>query len=276
MHRFNCVQCGAEIVVTQDSLQPFIKCKGCGSHEKVPLPSGNAPKYKVLNDKERARSELRESISEIEKSELPKVDEEDKPVVAARIAPPVIAAKKSASGWTAKSPDFRKGKKPIEAKQILIDALGREGFDMVFEMVAGYLTEANREKKMAKKSKVIQKLMKFKVSGEMAAQAVEYAEKSPVTQEILWGNYKSSFFLGLGIFAVGLSISLLIHFLANPGPGFYLFQIPFAVGFAYAANSAINMAGLRFEKLQSDSVHYAFMTIVTLLIAFYVIWGIYF
>lgn len=275
MLRFNCHECGNEIEVPQDSLQPFIKCRECGSHEKVPLPSGNAPKYKVLDAKERARVELGtvpfETPEFVEESEPV-----EKPASGPVIAAPALASKKTPAGWPSKTPDYKKVKKPLDARKFLVDALGQGGMEMVLQMVASYLSEADEGKRRARKAKVIQTLMKSKVSGEMAAQAVEFAEKSPETREILLGNYKSSFYLGLGIFGVGLGLSLLVHFIAHPGPGFFIFQVPFAVGFAYAMNSAINILEIHYERLRSDLLHYAFMTLATILIAAYVVWGIYY
>jgi hypothetical protein len=278
MLSFNCAQCGAEITVPDGYRQPFVKCRACGSHEKIPLPSGEGPKYRILDESQRARIELggKENSDEIPVIVEAPESETPKKASGPTIAAPVIARKKTSAGWPSKQPDFRTEKKPIDAKRFLIDAIGKEGLDMVFQQVAGYLTETDEGRKRAKKARVIQNLMKARVTGEMASQAVEYAEKSPETREILWNNYKSSMLLGFGIFATGLVISLLVHFIAHPGWGFFIFQIPFAVGFAYAVNAAINMAGLKYEPLRSELVHYVFMTVATLLIAAYVIWGIYF
>ncbi|GAB4283873.1 MAG: hypothetical protein Kow0029_30200 [Candidatus Rifleibacteriota bacterium] len=276
MSSFNCRQCGTVITPPDGYLQPLIKCHVCGSLEKRPLPSGEAPKFKILDDRERARLELSEKKEIIEKSKIFNENYNvEKPK--RRIAAPVIASRKPLPGHPpAYAKPGKNVEKAVDTKKFLIDALGQEGFEMVFQMVAGYLTETDESKKRAKKARVVQNLMKAKVTAEMAVQAVEYAEKSPKTREILWNNYKSGLVWGLTIFGVGVILSLLVHFLSNPGRGFYLFQMPFAVGFAYAVNSAINLAGLRFEKLRSEIVHYAIMTVLVLAIVFYVVWGIYF
>lgn len=281
MRSFNCAQCGAKITVDAAYLQPFIKCEECGSHEKIPMDSGPAPKYRVLDDKQRIRlekgiKEEPQSATELDQHEEPDSTEKDQPSQGLKIAAPVIAAKKTAVGWPARPPDYRNVKKPLDNRKILIDALGKDGLEMVLEMVAGYLTESDESKKRSKKSRVIQTLMKSKITGELASQAVDYAEKCPETRDYLWANYKANLILGLGIFTAGVIISALIHFLAHPGRGFILFQLPFAVGFAYAVNAAINLAALKFPALRSDKIHYLAMTAVTALIVLYVIWGIYF
>lgn len=277
MRSFNCAQCGALITVADDYLQPYVKCEDCGSHEKIPLSSAKAPKYRVLDDQQRIRVEMGIKKSPAPEPEQPhKEQSEEKPRPEPKIAAPVIAAKKSSVGWPARPMDYRSTKKPLDNRKILVDAFGEDGLEMVLEMVAGYLAESDSNKKRAKKAKVIQTLMKSKISGELASQAVEYAEKCPQTMDYLFNNYLANLKLGIGVFAAGMLISLLIHFLANPGRGFILFQIPFAVGFAFAVNAAINMAALKIEALRSDKTHYIAILATALLIAIYVIWGIYF
>lgn len=275
MRSFKCRQCGAPISVADDYLQPFIKCEECGSHEKISETSGKAPKYKVLDDRERIRVEMgiqNPPITEVETHEDAPAEVSSGP----KIAAPAISAKKSAAGWPARPVDYRNVKKPIDTRKILIDALGEEGLEMVFAMVAGYLLETDEGRKRVKKARVVQTLMKSKITGELASQAVAYAEKCPETTDFLWSSYKSNLLLGLGIFAAGIIISALIHILAHPGRGFILFQLPFAVGFAYAVNAGINMASIRFEALRSEKIHYLVMAMVTALIGAYVVWGIYF
>jgi hypothetical protein len=68
----------------------------------------------------------------------------------------------------------------------------------------------------------------------------------------------------------------MVHLLANPGRGFVLFQIPFAVGFAFAANAGVNMLALKFPALRSDKIHYGLMAFFTIIILGYIVWGFYF
>ncbi|MFZ5951310.1 MAG: hypothetical protein ACOYXC_11420 [Candidatus Rifleibacteriota bacterium] len=270
---FKCSQCKAKIEVEEDYQQPFIKCDACGSHERI--LSSEEPKYKILDEKQRIRVEMG-IRQEPEPEPDPEAEPEKKAAGGPKIAAPAIASRKSATGWPGKPLDYRSVKKPVETRQILIHALGEDGLDMVLQQVAGYLTEGDEARKRAKKTRVIQTLMKSKIPGELAAQAVEFAEKCPETIEHLKASYKFNLFLGLGIFIGGMAISVLIHVLAHPGRGFILFQIPFAVGFAYAVNAAINLLSLQIEALRSEKIHLLFMTIACLIIASYVIWGIYF
>ena len=279
MRQFNCVQCGSQIEVPQNYLQPFIKCAECGSHEKIPFANQQDLKYKILDDKERIRLEQRKSQASVPAEETPEeepVQPEEKAASGPKIAAPAIATRKSAAGWPSLPQDYRSSRKPLDTKRFLIDALGEDGFNLVLEMVAGYLFESDESRKRAKKARVIQTLMKSKITGNLATQTVSYAEKCPETLDYLWANHLSNLKLGLGIFGAGLVISIFIHIIANPGRGFVLFQLPFAVGFAYAINAGINLAALKFEILRSDKVHYLFMTLATLLISLYVVWGLYF
>lgn len=274
MQPFSCAQCGASIEVPPDYKQPFIKCEACGSHERIPYATGPEPKYKILTESQRVKVELGET--EALPPDPEPEPEQREPRTGPRITAPAIAAKKSSSGWPAKPIDYRTGRKPVDTRQILIDALGEEGLEMALQLVAGYLSETDESRKRAKKARVIQRLMKSRITAEIASQAVDYAEKCPETQEFLWDLYKSNLKLGLGIFVGGVLISMMIHFLAHPGRGFIIFQLPFAVGFAYAANAAINMAAMKIDALKSDRLHYLFMFIVTFSIVLYILWGIYF
>jgi hypothetical protein len=279
MRRFNCAGCSAPIEVPPNYQQPFIKCGQCGSHEKIPLSNNTEPKFKILTDQQRARRELAPETKPAV-SDFPSEEETTAPVKPAKSGPkvvaPVIARKKTAAGWKSSPVDYKKTRKPIGTQAILRDALGEEGLEMVFELVASYLSEADESRRRTKKSLVIQRIIKSGLPGEVAGRAVVFAENSPETQKILISNYRSNLYIGLGIFAAGLVISLMVHLLANPGRGFILFQVPFAVGFAYAANAAVNLLGLKYPVCKTELVHYVVMTFMALLILGYVIWGFYY
>jgi hypothetical protein len=282
MHRFNCKACSAQIEVPKNYRQPFIKCPECGSHEKIPLASEQTLKFKILTDEQRARRELAPKDTQKHATlsqEINFKETDKKPAFKShrpQIAPPVIAAKKKASGWPAKPMSYKTTPKPIDSRRILLDALGKQGLEMLFQLVASYLTEVDTNRYRTKRNRVVQRMMKFGLSGEMASRAVIFAEKSPETQKILFSAYKSNLYLGLGVFFTGVLISLMVHLLANPGRGFVLFQIPFAVGFAFAANAGVNMLALKFPALRSDKIHYGLMAFFTIIILGYIVWGFYF
>jgi DNA-directed RNA polymerase subunit RPC12/RpoP len=275
MRSVNCAGCGKQIKIPDTHHYPFIKCKNCGSQVRIPPQNLEEPKYKILTPEQRQKISQTDHIPNESSSEgeKPPEQQEDKPEKSTHS--PVYKSKSSA-GWPEKPPTHKKKKNPIDTRKILLDALGHEGLEMVFQMVAGYLAEVDENKKRMKKNRVIQNIMRSKITADIAARAVVFAEKAEETQTILWNNYKFGVFVGFGIFAAGLLISIFVHLLANPGRGFFLFQVPFAVGLAYAANSAFNMLELKFNFLRSVLVHYIFMTFLTLLIAVYVIWGLFF
>lgn len=275
MRSITCAGCGNQIKIPDTHHYPLIKCKKCGSQVRVPPQNKEEPKYKVLTPEQRHKISQTEHIPATSSAVNENQQQQISDAAKSANHPPVQKGKSSA-GWPEKPPTYKKNKKPIDTRKILIDALGHEGLEMVFQMVAGYLAEVDENKKRMKKNRVIQNLMRSRITADVAGRAVIYAEKAEETQEILWNNYKFGLFVGLGIFGAGLLISVFVHLLANPGRGFILFQVPFAVGLAYAANSAFNMLELKFVKLRSALVHYIFMTIVTLIIAAYVIWGFFF
>lgn len=148
--------------------------------------------------------------------------------------------------------------------------------EMVFQLVAGYMDELSETRRHSEKTRAMQALMRAKFPAELAARAVEFAEKSPETTEIILANYRSALNRGLLIFACGCLISLVVYLAANPGRELVFFQLPFAVGLAYTCNALLSMAGLKYPALRSNLIHYAFLSFASLLILGYVIWGIYF
>ncbi|MGM0600607.1 MAG: hypothetical protein ACQETH_12425 [Candidatus Rifleibacteriota bacterium] len=275
MRSINCAGCGNPVKIPDTHRYPFIKCKSCGSQVRVPPQNKEEPKYKILTPEQRQKISQPENIPTKSSPEKENPPDQQTETSGKKKHPPLPGGKSSA-GWPEKPPTYKRNKKPVNTRKILIDALGHEGLEMVFQMVAGYLAEVDENKKRKKKNRVIQNIMRSKITADVAARAVIFAEKAEETHQILWNNYKFGLFVGLGIFATGLLISIFVHILANPGRGFFLFQVPFAVGLAYAANSAFNMLELKFDYLRSALVHYIFMTLITLIIASYVIWGLFF
>jgi hypothetical protein len=251
----------------------MIKCKFCGAFIETGIEQDSGPTYQILNSK--ARSRLSDSDPVALPTNIPPEgipDAKPAPVVG-----PVIAQKEPVQSAPAVNKvEVDKSSLPVSPRQFIIDALGEEGLQMVFEMVAGYMAEFDEKRRQAKRLRVLQTLMKSRITGSLANKALSFAETSPETEEILRQNYTSGVKIGAAIFAVGLLISLGIHLIANPGRGFVLFQLPSAVGLAYAANSGLNLIGLNNEKLQSAVIHYLFIGICALLILLYVAWGLMF
>ncbi len=273
-----CTECGSELVLPEGYNQPFFKCSGCGSNQKLNLPENDEPKYKILDKEARQRGKAQTQASSNPPPNPP--PENEAPVFVERrraVSAPILAsAERRAAVAPKKAHDFGTVAKPISEKRILEDSLGKPGLEMVLQAVAGYMGELNEKKRQVARIHAIQKLMRSKIPAELASRAVAFAEKSAEVEDILWADYRSAFIHGLVIFGVGVAISLLVHFIAKPGSGFVVFQIPFAVGFAYSINAAINMAGLKFPIFRSEKIHYGFMIFSVIFIALYVIAGIWF
>jgi len=146
--------------------------------------------------------------------------------------------------------------------------------EMLMQLTATYMSELNEKSRAKAKSRAVQALMRTRVSAELAGRALAFAEKSEDIDGILWDIYRSNLIKGLLIFATGLVISLLVNALAHPGWEFVLFQVPFAVGLAYAVNAGLNMAGLKLPSLRNEMVHYSFILLATLFILAFVAAGI--
>ncbi len=273
MTEIRCAQCSAVFVLPEGYAAPYIKCPTCGSHEKNSLVA-DEPKYRILDQAGRQRAQRQEN------QETPTVPPPGIPVASPppgpRIAPPVVASPEKKQAAASTRIEHKVVGRPVGEDKILEDALGKNGMEMVYQLVAGYLDELNENRRHIEKTKAMQTLMRSKFPAELAARAVAFAEKSPHTQTILWENYRSSLKRGLTIFGIGVVISLGVHFLAHPGREFVFFQLPFAVGLAYTCNALLNMAGLKFPGLRSNSVHYAFLTLAAMLILGYVVWGVFF
>ena len=277
MSNITCNQCKESNVIPEGYTQPMIKCRFCGAFIETGIKKDTGPAYQILSSQARSRLKEGESVplpTNISAEELIAANS-----TANTIPDPVIAHKEqeivrplTASG----KPELDKGSLPVSPRVFILDALGEEGLQMVFEMVAGYMAEFDENRRQAKKLRVLQTLMKSRITGNLANKALNFAETSPETQEILRKNYISGIKTGAIIFVAGLFISLGVHFIANPGRGFVLFQLPCAVGLAYAANSGMSLIGLNNEKLQSALIHYLFIGICALLILLYVAWGLMF
>ncbi|NCB39363.1 MAG: hypothetical protein EOM80_11405 [Erysipelotrichia bacterium] len=264
-----CESCHASFTLPEGYAAPYIKCPGCGALQKISSESAE-PEYKILD------SSTRQKIQQSGPVSIETNDEAAEPSASGglHVAQPAFAsASRKAAVAQNLAPrkivgTFANDKKSLE------DVLGKGSLETVLRLVAGYLDELDENKRRAAKARVMQTLMRSRFPAELAARAVEYAEKSDETLEILWKNYQSSLIMGVIIFFAGVIISVGVHFVAHPGRGFLLFQVPCAVGFAYAANAGINMAGLRVPALRSKLVHYGFLTLATLLILAYIAWGI--
>jgi hypothetical protein len=251
--------------------QPYLKCNNCGAHQKTPPPE-DQPTYSLLDPAARARSQL-----PIDLSSLPKPVEEPLPKKQKwrNLTEPVLvsSAKKQAAAAHFSKPVYQ-GVNIVDEKTYIEDALGSNGMEMLMQLAASYMCELNENTRKKVRSRAMQTLMRSRVSAELATRALAYAEKSEEIENILWDNYLANLLKGLGIFAVGLVISLIVYALANPGWELVLFQVPFAVGFAYAVNAGINMAGLKIPALRNEVVHYGFIIVASLMIAAYVVAGI--
>lgn len=275
MPEIRCENCGAAMMIPAGYDQPYVKCSSCGGHQKSPDPEASGPRYRILDSEQRARSQGQVlDLAALTDSEEPPADSG---YSAPSVAGPALApaAKKAAEAQKTAS-TYRVINKPLNEKKLLEDALGKNGFAMVLQTVAGFVGELNEKKRQAGKGRAVQALMRAKIPAELAARAVDYAEKSPEIEHILWADYKASLVRGLAIFFIGVVLSIGVHLLAHPGWEFVLFQVPFAVGFAYAVNAAINMAGLKIAALRSEAVHYAFLAIAALTIILYVIAGVWY
>jgi hypothetical protein len=271
-----CENCSAAIIVPEQYDQPYIKCSECGGHQKSPLRSESGPKYRILDASARARSQDQElDLAALSSSDCTSGDKgKGGP---ASVAPAIASAARKAEEAQKNRPVLNKVvNRPVSEEKMLEDVLGKNGMDLVFQTVAGYMGELNEKKRIAGKARAVQALMRMKIPAELAARAVDYAEKSPVIETILWSEYRASLIKGLGIFLLGVLISAGVHALAHPRWEFVLFQIPFAVGFAFAANAGINMAGLKIKALRNEKVHYAFVFLAIILITAYVVAGIWF
>lgn len=257
-----CQSCKGRFQVPDDYKEPFYKCPDCGALQSLEeyLPKG--PKYRILDGH-------RQNV---------KVDAEPDTVLPK--GPPKVQVARASAAAKARvipnRPHGARGSSVVNERQILLDAVGEDGLQMVFQMVAGYLLEPDKSTKAAKKNRVIQTLMRSKMTGEMAVRAAAYAEKSPDTIELLKAEYVWGLKLGLGVFVVGMIISALVYMIADPGFGFVIFQLPTAVGLAYAFHSLINLVGIKVDFLRSNLVHYGFIATASILILLYTIAGLFY
>ncbi|PKL51297.1 MAG: hypothetical protein CVV42_00160 [Candidatus Riflebacteria bacterium HGW-Riflebacteria-2] len=272
MEELRCSQCSAKISIPDGYNLPFLKCENCGAHQKTPQAS-NEPTYSLLDPAARARSQQPVDLSSL--PPLPPSEPLPKKQKWRSITEPIIAsaARKEAAA--------KLGPKPMKAtasvlseRAFIEDALGSHGMEMLMQLAASYMAELNEKTRAKAKSKAMQALMRTRVTAELASQALAYAEKSDEIDSILWDNYRSNMIRGLVIFAVGLVISALVYALAHPGWEFILFQVPFAVGLAYAVNAGINMAGIKIPALRNEMIHYGFIIVATLMILAYIAAGI--
>ncbi len=273
MAEIRCGQCSSVFNIPEDYSAPYIKCPDCGSHQKNPALATHEPVYRILDHAGRQRA--------AQPVATPVEPPEEQAVAApapsgSRIAPPAVASPEKKQAAQTVRVDHKISGRPVSEKKILEDALGKNGMEMVFQLVAGYLDELNESRRQAEKTRAMQTLMRAKFPAELAARAVAFAEKSPETEAIIWGNYLSSLKKGLLLLGVGAVISLVVHFAANPGRELVFFQLPFAVGLAFTCNSLLHMAGMKFAGLRKSSIHYAFLFFASLIILGYIVWGIYF
>lgn len=269
-----CEQCSAKVTVPEGYNLPFLKCTNCGAHLKIP-EAENEPTYRLLDAAARQRSRQQT----IDLSKLPNQPAQQDKIArpkSPKISAPAIASSDKKAAVAKQFADKHKfiNTPVVNEHRILEDALGKNGMEMLMQLTASYMSELNENTRARAKSKAMQTLMRSKIPAELAGKALSYAEKSDEIEKILWDNYKSSMLRGLSIFAAGLIISVIVHALAHPGWEFVLFQVPFAVGFAYAVNAAISMAGLKIPALHNEKVHYGFMLIAALMILAYVVAGI--
>ncbi|PKL43010.1 MAG: hypothetical protein CVV41_11435 [Candidatus Riflebacteria bacterium HGW-Riflebacteria-1] len=272
MAEIRCEQCSAMIDVPAEYSQPFVKCANCGAHQKTP-ETGDEPKYRLVDAATRARGQQSVDISALSKS--PEEPRPKKQKWRNITPPPALASaakKEAAARQTAAGPKIVGG--VVDEGSAIEDALGSSGMEMLMQLAASYMCELNENAKARGRSKATQTLMRSRVPAELAGRALAYAEKSEEIEKILWDNYRSNMLKGLGIFAVGLVISVLVHTLAHPGWEFVLFQVTYAVGFAYAANAGLNMAGLKIPVLRNEMVHYGFIIVATMMILTYLAVGI--
>jgi oligoribonuclease NrnB/cAMP/cGMP phosphodiesterase (DHH superfamily) len=76
------------------------------------------------------------------------------------------------------------------------DTLGSEGLNEVYSLVAQYMLEQNLANRRLLKSKAMQQVMrKYKVAAALVSQAIDYAEKSPKTQEIIAVKFQKKLML---------------------------------------------------------------------------------
>ena len=273
MAEIRCGQCSTVFSIPEDYAAPYVKCPDCGSHQKNPALSAQEPVYRILDHagRQRAAQPVAAPI------ESPENEAAVPPAPAGpRIAPPAVASAEKKQAAQTVRVDHKISGRPVSEKKILEDALGKNGMEMVFQLVAGYLDELNEGRRQAEKTRAMQTLMRARFPAELAARAVEFAEKSPETEAIIWGNYFSSLKKGLLLLGAGVVISLVVHFAANPGRELVFFQLPFAVGLAFTCNSLLHMAGMKFAGLRKSSIHYAFLFFASLIILGYIIWGVYF
>ncbi len=273
MAEIRCGQCSTVFSIPEDYAAPYVKCPDCGSHQKNPALSAQEPVYRILDHagRQRAAQPVAAPI------ESPENEAAVPPAPAGpRIAPPAVASAEQKQAAQTVRVDHKISGRPVSEKKILEDALGKNGMEMVFQLVAGYLDELNEGRRQAEKTRAMQTLMRARFPAELAARAVEFAEKSPETEAIIWGNYFSSLKKGLLLLGAGVVISLVVHFAANPGRELVFFQLPFAVGLAFTCNSLLHMAGMKFAGLRKSSIHYAFLFFASLIILGYIVWGVYF
>jgi hypothetical protein len=276
MNGIICEQCASKTIIPDGYVQPLVKCSSCGALNKTGIEQKKQPTYKILgvNSQVNNQSECPSFGKDkpcLESDETPRLDS-SRPTPAIARAP--VKAKMPTS--VKSTSNIKKEDLPVATRRFMRDALGEQGLQMVFAMVAGYMSEFDDKKKKVKKARVLQTLMKSKITGTLASQALDFAERSPETREIMIQNCKHGIMTGLGVFFAGVIVSLGIHFLANPGRGFVLFQVPFAVGLAYAVYSGVSLVELKSEKLNSSTTHNIVIFVSAFLILLYVVWGVLF
>lgn len=105
--------------------------------------------------------------------------------------------------------------KVLEDSKIFEDAIGKAALEEVYRQAAIYMSEKNVIKRRTLKSKSIQAFMrKFKISADMTAQMLDYAEKSPQTQEITVSLHRKKIIVAgvVSALCVALLIGLMLAF----------------------------------------------------------------
>lgn len=196
MTKILCDTCNAEIIIPKGYTEPFIQCPDCGALQKyVQKPVAGEPKFKILDEKGRERAANQVVGEEYH-------EEEEPPKVVTRVVPKIV---KQASKPRI---EHKITSKIIDQKKLLIDSMGEDGYNKALRLVAGYIYSSERARKNGR-VKAIQQLMKDKYPLDLATRAVEYAEKSEETLDLVKSN-KSKNLIGAIIIVVVIVIGLFI------------------------------------------------------------------
>ena len=103
--------------------------------------------------------------------------------------------------------------KVIDDAKLYEEVIGKDGLNEVYKSVANYMGERNIAKRKKMKGSIVPHIMKkYKITSDMAANMIDYAEKSSHTQDIMNSNARKTkiIIIVMGALCVAAFLALIL------------------------------------------------------------------